>query len=156
MGRQAASFHYRRCSRASHVQYIQYVILPGRSSRQRRHAIHLQYCVYTVYILYIHGALARQMKMFWNRNASSQLCEQCITHVYVQYSIQYSIYIQYIYSIHCVYIRCACAPDHLLISTHIMWVQYIYSKYSTVHTIDAIAYSIWIRCACAPDGDALR
>ena len=71
-GRQAASFHYRRCSRASHVQYIQYVILPGRFSRQRRHDIHLQYCVYTVYILYIHGALARQMKMFWNRNASPQ------------------------------------------------------------------------------------
>ena len=96
VGRQAASFHYRRCSRASHVQYIQYVILPGRFSRQRRHDIHLQYCVYTVYILYIHGALARQMKMFWNRNASSQLCEQYITHVYVQY----------IYSM---YIRCACA-----------------------------------------------
>ena len=44
--------------------YSIYVILPGRFSRQRRHDIHLQYCVYTVYILYIHGALARQMKMF--------------------------------------------------------------------------------------------
>jgi len=58
--------------------------------------------LYIQYIVYIHGALARQMKMSWNRNASSQLCEQYITHVYVQY-------IYSIYSIYSMYIRCACA-----------------------------------------------
>ena len=37
------------------------------------------------------------MKMSWNRNASSQLCEQYITHVYVQYI--YIQYIQYVYTV---------------------------------------------------------
>ena len=106
MGRQAASFHYRRRSRASHVQYNIYSTSFSQDGLLASVVTIFIYCtVYTVYtvqyiysiqyiqyILYIHGALARQMKMFWNRSASSQLCEQYITHVYVQYIYTVCIY----------------------------------------------------------------
>ena len=142
VGRQAASFHYRRCSRASHVQYIRHspgTVFSPASSRYS----------FTVYIQYIYFNYTVRVRARWR-------CSEIGTHhlnyvnstsLISMYTVQYIYTVQYLHSIYTVYTVCTygALARQIIYKSQLISCEYIYCKYSTYNWCNIIQYMNTVR-----------